>query len=179
MSKYKLGETSKTVIEKKNSITKSILRKTEIINKIKNYKDIPSNLEIKKGTISQNSVHKWSDSELDIITYSRNSAHAPHNSHALINLRKSIESANKRLINAPKNTNKANTSPTNLSKNEVDALKEENSELSEALAEVYRAYMQILDTCREDQLIDNAYRELILSQAKVLGKNRVWEVKNV
>lgn len=180
MSKFKLGETSKNVIDKKNAITKSILRKSEFIDKIMTFKDIPSTLEIKKGTISQASVHKWSDGELRIISYSRNSAHAEHNTHAIITLIESIKSANTRLTNASNSGQKTDgNSTTRLSNNEVNKLQKENDELKIALAEVYRAYMQIIDSCREDKQIDNAYRKLLLSQARILGKNRLWGVKDV
>ena len=64
-----------------------------------------------------------------------------------------------------------------ISQNEVNKLKVENEELRVALAEVYRAYMSLLDQCREDKEIDAAYRKLILSQAQILGRNRLWVVK--
>ena len=70
MSKFKKGETSKPVIDKKIEISSSIKRKTELINKIECFEDIPSSLEMKKNTISQTSVHKWDDSDLNIISYS-------------------------------------------------------------------------------------------------------------
>lgn len=53
MSKFKKGETSKSVIDKKIEISSSIKRKTELINKIECFEDIPSSLEIKNNTISQ------------------------------------------------------------------------------------------------------------------------------
>lgn len=178
MSKFKKGETSKPVIDKKNAITKSIIRKSKLIDKIKNHKDIPSSLEMKKNTISQISVHNWADNNLDIISYSRNSAHADHNTESLNSLIESIENANKRLINFPKKGVKNDVeSITYLSQNNVEKLKNENEELRVALAEVYRAYMQLLDEYREDKQIYAAYRKLILTQAKILGRKRVWEVK--
>ena len=79
MSKFKKGETSKPVIDKKIEISSSIKRKTELINKIECFEDIPSSLEMKKNAISQTSVHKWDDSDLNIISYSYNTPHAEHN----------------------------------------------------------------------------------------------------
>ena len=49
MSKFKKGETSKPVIDKKIEISSSIKRKTELINKIEYFEDIPSSLEMKKN----------------------------------------------------------------------------------------------------------------------------------
>ena len=91
MSKFKKGETSKPVIDKKIEISSSIKRKTELINKIEYFEDIPSSLEMKKNTISQTSVHKWDDSDLNIISYSYNTAHAEHNLKYLNDLIDSIK----------------------------------------------------------------------------------------
>ena len=129
MSKFRQGETSSTVIDKRNAITKSIIRKSKLIDKIKCYEDIPSSLEIKKHSISQASVHKWSDSQLDIIGYARNSAHSEHNTQVLNTLIESIKDANERLPLVPKPIKKDNgESATRLSQSEVEQLKNENEE---------------------------------------------------
>ncbi|GAB3535074.1 hypothetical protein [Photobacterium alginatilyticum] len=178
MPKFMQGETSSMVIDRKNAITKSIRLKSELIDKIECSEDIPSSLEMKKNSISQTSVHKWNDSKLGVIAYSRNSAHADHNIKVLRTLIESINNANKKLLKTLKPEKKyGGESATRLSQNEVNNLKEENEELRVALAEVYRAYMQLLDEHREDRQIDTAYRKLILAQAKILGRNRVWGVK--
>ncbi|MGK0271347.1 MAG: hypothetical protein ACI88H_002005 [Cocleimonas sp.] len=178
MSKFKQGETSSAIINKKNAITTSIKRKSKLIDKIECHEDIPNSLEIKKHFISQAAIHKWSDRNLEIIGYSRNAGHAKHNTQVLNALIESIKGANERLTPVPGPVNKDNgKSATRLSQNEVAQLKNENEDLRAALAEVYRAYMQLLDECREDKQIDAAYRKLILTQAQVLGRNRVWEVK--
>ncbi|EMX3968987.1 hypothetical protein KWF52_05725 [Acinetobacter pittii] len=178
MSKFKKGETSKSVIDKKIEISSSIKRKTELINKIECFEDIPSSLEIKNNTISQTSVHKWNDSEHNIISYSYNTAHAAHNLKYLNDLIDSIKNANHRLSKLSESERKdKGNSTTRISQKEVNKLKIENEELRVALAEVYRAYMSLLDQCREDKEIDAAYRKLILSQAQILGRNRLWLVK--
>ena len=178
MSKFKKGETSKPVIDKKIEISSSIKRKTELINKIECFEDIPSSLEMKKNAISQTSVHKWDDSDLNIISYSYNTAHAEHNLKYLNDLIDSIKNANHRLskLSESEMRDKGNAT-ARISQNEVNKLKVENEELRVALAEVYRAYMSLLDQCREDKEIDAAYRKLILSQAQILGRNRLWVVK--
>lgn len=178
MAKFKKGETSQSVLHRKGIITQSMIAKSELINKIHFYSDIPSSLEMKKNNISETSVHQWEDSKLGIIKYSWNTAHKEHNSIELANLVESINKANKRLLTNSQSVNdNSNPLKSRLTVDEINKIKEENEELRVALAEVYRAYMQLLDEWREDKQVDAAYRKLIIEQANILGKNRAWEVK--
>ncbi len=176
MAKFKKGETSQSVIDKKNIITQAMLTKSMLLSQINNYDDIPKSLEIKTETISETSVHQWEDAELGIIKYSWNTAHKEHNAKELATLIDSIAKANKRLLSNTPTLGNENIK-SGLTWEEVNQIKEENEELRVALAEVYRAYMQLLDEWREDKQIDDVYRRLIIEQANILGKNRAWEVK--
>lgn len=176
MPKFKKGETSNEIINKKKAITKSILMKSELLDKINTYSDIASSLKIKANSISQAVVHNWNDEQLGIISYSRNAAHSEHNKHALETLIKSIKNANQRLTNVAKKQGEIK-SLSRLSEEAVQDLKNDNENLRVALAEVYRAYMQLLDHYHEDKEVDEALRNLIKDQARVLGKNRVWRIK--
>ncbi len=175
MPKYKPGETSKAVINKRKLITKSIDKKSELINSINSREDVFISLAIKGDFISEASVHKWSDDDLGIISYSWNTAHAEHNSKSLNLLKKSIENANSRLAVNKTHRNK-NSQKISNDKN-IARLRVENEELKKALAEVYRAYMHLVEFYREDQVINDAIRKLILEQARILGKQRIGEVK--
>ncbi|EMC8524966.1 hypothetical protein ACRR5F_002906 [Escherichia coli] len=175
MSTYKPGKTSEAVINKKNNITKSIIKKSELIDKITNFETIYKTLEIKRDFISEAAVHKWSDESLEIIAYTWNTSRAKHNSTALKQLQKSISNANKRLLDSK------NEDHSQFNKNFVNditfQLRKENDLLKRALAEVYRAYMYLVENFREDKVIDEAIKQLIQDQARLLGKNRVWEIK--
>tara|TARA_R110001583_G_C5668839_1_gene410509 strand:- start:5851 stop:6393 length:543 start_codon:yes stop_codon:yes gene_type:complete len=180
MPRFKKGETSYEVLDKKKAVTRSILTKSKIIDKINTYEDIAPSLEIKSNEISQAAVHKWNDDQLGIISYSRNTAHAAHNSHTLNILIASINNANGRLANPTSiddGTRRQPARTSRLSEAAVTDLKNENADLLVALAEVYRAYMQLLDNYREDKEVDEALRKLIKDQARVLGENRVWRIK--
>ncbi|CAK2489613.1 conserved hypothetical protein [Vibrio crassostreae] len=181
MSRFKQGETSDAVKEKKLMITQSIIRKAKILDKIKSHSDIPSTLICGASGFSQASINKWSDESFGVVSYSYNSARAKHNADALSELLDSIDGANNRLKHARKKVQSISvsdkTKPSRVSVDEVHRLREENEELKVALAEIYRAYMQLLDSCREDEQIDKAYRKLILEQARILGANRVAEVE--
>ncbi|RZQ53756.1 hypothetical protein C1E23_07775 [Pseudoalteromonas phenolica] len=175
MSKYKPGETSEAVTIKKNSITKSILKKAELIDAISSIENIYITLNINGDSISESAVHKWKDKELGIIAYSWNTARAEHNSNPLKLLQNAIANANRRLAGKQKESNKRRQHQS--SDNATIQLRKENEELKIALAEVYRAYMQLVESYREDQLIDDAIRQLILEQARIFGQHRIWEVK--
>ncbi|RLU01652.1 hypothetical protein [Ketobacter sp.] len=178
MSKYKPGETSKNVLDKKNEITKSLLIKSKLLDQILSREDIPDSLKIKGNSVSQAAVHKWHDDKLGVTAYSRNSAHAKHNSHALKALLKSINNINKRIkSNKATGINAHSYTLSNSANSYENTLRKENEMLRVALSEVYRAYMQLLDYHREDRKIDEAYQKLILSQANILGRHRVREVK--
>ncbi|WP_427030105.1 hypothetical protein [Halomonas sp. H2] len=176
MSKFKPGQTSTEVQKKKNDITKSILAKSRLMDLIKTIEDIPSSLGLKGTYISQEAAFKWSDEHLvNIVSFSRNTAYAPHNAHALKLLLKSIKKTNIRLSEKNSSDNLGNT---NRHKDDtLSQLRRENEDLKNALAEVYRAYLQVTDRYREDRKVDESIRSLILEQAQILGKKRLWNVK--
>ncbi len=175
MSKYKPGETSEAVTKRKNSITKSILEKSKLIDAINSIDDIYPTLNIKGNSISETAVHKWSDDKLNIKAYSWNTARAKHNAKPLKILQKAIINANKRLEGDYQGS--SNGRQQEPSDNATIQLRKQNTELTQALAEVYRAYMHLVESYREDQVIDDAVRKLILDQARILGKHRISEVK--
>ncbi len=176
MSKFKPGQTSPEVQKKKNDITRSMLAKADLINLIQTIDEVPSSLGLKGNYISEESVYKWNDESLNnILSFSRNTAHAEHNANALKVLIKSLKRANKKL--AAKQNSK-NFDYRNQHKDDaLSQLRKENEDLKTALAEVYRAYLQIIDRYREDKQVDESIRSLILEQARVLGKQRLWEVE--
>lgn len=176
MSKFIAGQTSPEVQKKKNNITKSMLAKSYLIDSIQTLDDIPPSLSLKNNHISQHAVFRWADDNLDnILSFSRNTAHAKHNAHALKLLLKSVEKANIRITE--KNTSHKLRYKNNSKNDALFNLRKENENLRTALAEVYRAYLQIIDRYREDRQVDESVRKLILQQAEFLGKHRLWEVK--
>ncbi|OCP81672.1 hypothetical protein AKH09_24585, partial [Vibrio parahaemolyticus] len=108
---------------------------------------------------------------------SYNTSKANHNVKELKRLKESIQNANERLSylsNSKQNEN--GNLANNMSHNELHRLRYENEQLRTALAEVYRAYMQLLAEYREDTEVDNAFRKILENQSKILGKKRVWEI---
>ncbi|MFS2263314.1 hypothetical protein [Vibrio vulnificus] len=177
MPKFKIGETSPQVLDRKKSITDSIRLKSLLINNINCPDDIPVSLKIKNNYISQDSVHKWHDDQLGVVGYSRNTAHAKHNNQELISLLNSIDEANVRLDTFETSSTENISQSTKSNEGSLSALKLENERLKVALAEVYRAYMQLVSIHTEGKQADESMRALIKVQAKVLGKNRIREVE--
>lgn len=178
MAKYKPGQTSESVKNNKEAITQSLKNKAKLIKKIYSHNDIYQSLEMKGETISEAAIYSWEDKSLGLIKCSRNTAHATHNKDALKDLLTAVYQVNSRLSKG--NTGKeekTKSSNARLTQEAVDKLKEENEELRSALAEVYRAYIQALEYMREDCEVDDALRRLLLNQASVLGRERVWEIK--
>ncbi|WP_286822890.1 MULTISPECIES: hypothetical protein [unclassified Idiomarina] len=176
MSKFKPGQTSDRIRKRKSDITRSMLAKAEAINLVKTIDEVPSSLELKGNYISEASVYKWSDDKLsNILSFSRNTAFAEHNAQALKVLRKSLKRANNNL--AVKQNSKSSKYLHNHDDDALSMLRKENEDLKIALAEVYRAYLQVIDNYQEDKQADESFRSLILEQARVLGKKRLWQVK--
>lgn len=174
MTKFRVGETSAEVLNRKRSITKSIIQKTKVLQAIREVADIPQTLQnlLRSHNISQAAIHKWEDSTYGVISYSRNSAHAAHNEDVLATLLVELNKANERIDGLSQNSKHYSTKPTR----ELDNLRLENEQLKTALAEVYRAYLQLLDNFKEDERVSNAIRNIILKQAKELGSKRIKEV---
>jgi len=178
MPKFVTGETSKEVLAEKTANTESLLVKAALIKKINNTDDIYPSLEVKRQSISLSSVIKWNDEKLGITKCAWNTAHARHNQHALKTLVDSIEAANSNLKQTYSSvSDSSNNSSIKLSKNEFNLLITENEELRNALAEVYRAYIQALENINEDKVVNEVFRTLLKSQAQILGKQRIWQVK--
>jgi hypothetical protein len=177
MPKFKPGETSVEGQRKKEANTRSILLKADLLKKIKGHEDIPESLKINGVTIPEYAVHKWHDEKLGIISCAWNTAHSEGNKKALNKLLKSIAAVNKRLIASTKNSESQHKKSSYNPKDPINVLKKQNSELKSALAEVYRAYIQLIDKYREDEQIDESYRKLILDQSRILGRHRMQIIK--
>jgi hypothetical protein len=176
MPRFKPGQTSSGVRKRQNDITRSMLAKADLINLIQSINDVPSSLDLKGNYISEESVYKWSDESLDNLrSFSRNTAYAEHNAHALKVLIKSVKRANSKI--AIKQNSKTSNYRSNNEDDALSQIRKENENLKNALAEVYRAYLQIIDKYREDRQVDESIRSLILEQARILGKKRLWEVQ--
>ena len=69
------------------------------------------------------------------------------------------------------------TGSSSISKEDLNLLMLENEELRNALAEVYRAYIQTLENIKEDKTVNEVLQSLLRNQALILGKQRIWQLK--
>lgn len=178
MPKFITGETSKAVLDEKAAKTESLLKKAYLIKKINRKSDIYPSLIMKRDKLSLSSVLQWEDDELGVIKCVWNTAHEAHNAQALKALREAIDLANLNL-NTEQSSNQISTKSGSLpySHEDLNLLILENAELRNALAEVYRAYIQTLENIKEDSAVTDVLQTLLRNQALVLGKQRIWQVK--
>ena len=178
MPKFIAGETSKAVLAEKKAKTESLSKKANLIRKISSKDDLYPSLVVKRKTISLSSVLQWEDHELGVIKCVWNTAHEAHNAQVLKTLLEAIDLANLSL-NTEQSDKQVSTKTGSLSisKEELNLLMLENEELRNALAEVYRAYIQTLETIKEDKAVNEVLQSLLRNQALILGKQRIWQLK--
>lgn len=178
MPKFIAGETSKAVLAEKEAKTKSLSKKANLIRKISSKNDIYPSLVVKRKTISLSSVLQWEDHELGVIKCVWNTAHEAHNAQVLKALLEAIDLANLNLNNEQSGKQvSTKTGSSSISKEDLNLLMLENEELRNALAEVYRAYIQTLENINEDKTVNELLQSLLRSQALILGKQRIWQLK--
>lgn len=178
MPKFIAGETSKAVLAEKVAKTESLSKKANLIRKISSKDDLYPSLVIKRKTISLSSVLQWEDHELGVIKCVWNTAHEAHNAQVLKALLEAIDLANLNLNNEQSGEQvSTKTSSSSISKEDLNLLIQENEELRNALAEVYRAYIQTLENIKEDKTVNEVLQSLLRNQALILGKQRIWQLK--
>lgn len=178
MPKFIAGETSKAVLAEKEAKTESLSKKANLIRKISSKDDIYPSLVVKRKTISLSSVLQWEDHELGVIKCVWNTAHEAHNAQVLKALLEAIDLANLNLNNEQSGKQvSTKTGSSSISKEDLNLLMQENEELRNALAEVYRAYIQTLENIKEDKTVNEVLQSLLRNQALILGKQRIWQLK--
>ena len=178
MPKFITGETSKAVLAEKEAKTESLSKKANLIRKISSKNDIYPSLVVKRKTISLSSVLQWEDHELGVIKCVWNTAHEAHNAQVLKALLEAIDLANLNLNNEQSGKQvSTKTGSSSISKEDLNLLMLENEELRNALAEVYRAYIQTLENIKEDKTVNEVLQSLLRNQALILGKQRIWQLK--
>ena len=178
MPKFIAGETSKAVLAEKEAKTESLSKKANLIRKISSKDDLYPSLVVKRKTISLSSVLQWEDHELGVIKCVWNTAHEAHNAQVLKALLEAIDLANLNLNNEQSGKQvSTKTGSSSISKEDLNLLMLENEELRNALAEVYRAYIQTLENIKEDKTVNEVLQSLLRNQALILGKQRIWQLK--
>ncbi|WP_417310912.1 hypothetical protein [Devosia sp.] len=168
MSKFKKGETSTAIRLKKENISNSLDKKNEILSKLNNIDDIKVTIPLERVYLSEKSVLEWEDESLGIIKCSRNTAHQAHNKTILNSISLEIKRINK--IISSSHNNKI----TDIKKNQKNRiLKEENEELKNVLAEVYRAYIQLVEMINKSDNIDFSIRKKISNQKNILNHRNI------
>lgn len=178
MAKYRPGQTSNEILELKKIITASLIEKSNLLKKIKTKVDIYPSLILKNNKLSLASALKWEDKSLNIVKCSWNTAHAEHNKTALKQLSDAIYFINNMSttdINSL--NNKGNSIYTEIHKDKLKDLQDENNLLRNLLAEVYRAYILTIEDIKDNKGVNETIQNILKCQANLLGSLRVRKIK--
>lgn len=175
MSKFRKGETSVAVVQRKSEITQSIIRKAEILEGIAMGNTAPDVLLNEQGRITKEMVHNWTAPEIGIHKYARNTAHATHNQAHLGRLLTALIQANLSLNSRGQNPEE----PTRVERSDttIRQLKADLEKAHNVIGELYRAYMQLSNRLRESENADGAHHDVLKSHAAALGRARLRVAK--
>ncbi|MCS8153545.1 hypothetical protein N0480_12030 [Pseudomonas aeruginosa] len=181
MSKFKKGETSSAKLREKEEKTESIVQKIEHIKAAHiDRKRIPSlDRLMSSHGVSLKSALAWSDSDLGITSCSYNTAKAEHNKAITGKLVEALNIYNeiRPSTSAKEPTIKANSNKADLLR-KIRNLTEENILLRNSLAEVYRAYEQLIARVDEKTKQDIRYQQVLKAHTQALGKADIRLIKN-
>lgn len=178
MAKYSKGETSQAKLEEKQAKTQSLLNKTLLIlDAVKERQSIPSLDSLKgKHGIPFKSALAWADPELNISSCSYNTSREPYNIEYSKKLAVALESYNNFLQSStakPITERQTKRSQTDL----IVDLKGQVEYLQNAVAEIYRAYMQLMARMDEHTRQDIRYQQVIKNHTRAVNKARLTLVK--
>ena len=165
MSRYSKGETSAAKLQEKQAKTQSLLTKVLLIRKaIEDHKRLPSldALKSKRG-IPFKAALAWEDTELEVTSCSYNTSREPYNIEYSDQLAAALE-AYKRITQRSQ-------------QEEISTLKGQIDYLTNTLAEMYRAYMQLTARVDEHTRQDLRYQQVLRSHTQALDRARLSLVK--
>lgn len=178
MSRYSKGETSAAKLQEKQAKTQSLLNKVLRIRKaVDEHQRLPTLdiLKSKRG-ISFKAALTWTDTELGVESCSYNTAREPYNSEYADQLSIALESYNK--LTALSTAPPTNKEASQRSKNEeITALKNQIDYLTNTVAEIYRAYMQLTARVDEQTRQELRYQQVLKSHSQTLNRAHLTLVK--
>lgn len=179
MSRYNKGQTSAAKTEEKNSKTNSLLSKILAIQHAnKNNTRIESldRLAGKRG-IAFKSALSWTDESLKLISCAYNTSQQSYNKEYSDQLKSELDIYNTPTRSNPIRPNNA-ISARPPQKQELEDLKAECEHLKNALAEIYRAYMQLSARVDIKTREDLRYQQVLKNHARAVGKASLILVKS-
>ncbi|RTR54481.1 hypothetical protein [Pseudomonas aeruginosa] len=172
MSKFRKGETSAAKLNEKEEKTKGLLLKMEKLKAaVSQGIKIPS-LDKLRSThgISFKALLAWTDHEAGLNSCSFNTSQSTHNIKISNKLKEILHLYNNNESKIARNMPSTGASIKNSSKKEARTLREENTMLRNSLAEVYRAYEQLLARVDESTKRDIRYQQALKAHTQALGK---------
>lgn len=178
MSRYSKGETSAAKLQEKQAKSQSLLTKILLIRKaIEDHKRLPSldALKSKRG-ISFKSALAWADTDLKVTSCSYNTSREPYNIEYSDQLAAALAAYNNQPpATEPPPPQKRITQRSQ--QEEISNLKGQIDYLTNTLAEMYRAYMQLTSRVDEHTRQDLRYQQVLKSHTLALDRAHLSLVK--
>ncbi|MFK0271142.1 hypothetical protein [Pseudomonas asiatica] len=178
MSRYSKGETSEAKLKEKQAKTQSLLNKIMLLRKaIQEHHRLPTldALKSKRG-VAFKSVLAWEDPALNVTSCSYNTSREPYNIEYSDQLAVALEAYN----NQPPATEPAPPQKRITQRSqqeEISNLKGQIDYLTNTLAEMYRAYMQLNSRVDEHTRQDLRYQQVLKSHTQALDRAHLTLVK--
>jgi len=171
MTRYSKGQTSEAKAKEKEEKSQSLLTKVLLIkgaNAANKRIDSLDALSSGRG-VSFKAALSWTDQALNVVPCAYNTSQKPYNIELSNNLKVELVAYNSRLSPAH-----ATASPPPIKKSsdkeKLVHLALECEHLKNAVAEIYRAYMQLLARVDEKARQDIRYQQVLKSHARAMGK---------
>jgi esterase/lipase len=177
MSRYSKGETSTAKLQEKQTKSQSLLNKTLLIRKaVEELQRLPSlDTLISNRGISFKAALAWTDANLGVVSCSYNTSRQHYNIEYSYQLSTVLKKYNKltNAVDCPPQKQNAQRSQHE----EISTLKKQIDSLTNTIAEIYRAYMQLTARVDEQTRQDLRYQQVLKSHTQTLDKAHLTLVK--
>ncbi|CAB5686709.1 MULTISPECIES: hypothetical protein [Pseudomonas] len=178
MSRYSKGETSQAKLMEKQAKTQSLLNKIVLIRRAsQEHQRLPTldALKSKRG-IPFKAALAWEDAALEVSSCSYNTSQEPYNIEYSGQLAEALEIYNA-MITLPDTPLPKPRTTKRSQQEEVTTLKNQINYLTNTVAEIYRAYMQLADRVDEQTRQDQRYQQVLKSHTQTLDRAHLTLVK--
>jgi hypothetical protein len=178
MSRYSKGETSKAKLKEKQAKTQSLLNKIILLRKaVRDNQRIPT-LDVFKSKrgIPFKATLAWEDGTLEVSSCSYNTSQEPYNKEYAEQLSVALKAYNE-LTTAAEAPPPQKRTTKRSQQEEITILKNQIDYLTNTVAEMYRAYIQLTSRVDEQTRQDLRYQQVLKSHTQALDRAHLTLVK--
>lgn len=178
MSRYSKGETSEAKLNEKQAKTQSLLNKVIQIRKAVQDNQRISTLDALKSKrgIPFKAALAWEDTTLEVSSCSYNTSQEPYNKEYAKQLSVALEAYNN-LTTVAEATPPRKRTTKRSQQEEISILKNQIDYLTNTVAEIYRAYIQLTSRVDEQTRQDLRYQQVLKSHTQTLDRAHLTLVK--